>query len=558
MPSALIGRPGDDVEAVVSMLLCRRHIRAARRRAGQGDRGVDVMVPTDEGRLDIYQVKKFDRPLTASQWTKIRESYETLVRACAEGRLAVRNWHLALPLDQSEADEAKFAEMTADTPFERCEWNGLAWLDALAAEFPDVVDYYLHDGRARLEEAHRDLMRVLDTRDAVGEPGEAAAASDGLGALYRSLNRHDPHYRYEFAVGDVANRDAYVPHEPPGTLVATAQVSSGETCVTWHVHARCDESLRERPVPVGLRFHVAESPDLREALRMFVEYGQPFEGPAGVSVDLPGGLGVDHGSGNVRIGPTADATARSYVLRMRTVGRRDVQSTSVRLAMRAPTVGSVGARLSGEHEGGAFAFEGLHSFEPATMRVRFRPLDLSGKAVSSVIDGVEFLAALPGSAIEVAGEHGPFMSFGDGTLDAAASSNATVWELEALRALHVVQQHTTTVLLAPDFEKVTVGEVREWQRIAAILAGETVVDARLGTLTTELVEAPEQPLDGDQMFTFTTDLVATVGGQAVALGQQLLHVAGATVRTDPVQPTRLSVTPLSGEKWMRRLGASQH
>ncbi len=75
-------------------------------------------------------MKKFDRPLSASQWGKVRESYETLVRACAEGHLAVRHWCLALPPDQSESDEAEFDEMTADSPFERCEWKGLAWLDA--------------------------------------------------------------------------------------------------------------------------------------------------------------------------------------------------------------------------------------------------------------------------------------------------------------------------------------------------------------------------------------------------------------------------------------------
>lgn len=352
MPSALIGRSGEDVEAVVSMLLCRRYVRAARRRAGQGDRGVDVMVPADDGRLDVYQVKRYDRPLTASQWAKIRESYKTLARACGEGTLTVRNWYLALPLDQSESDEVKFAEMTAGSLFERCEWRGLAWLDALAAEFPDVIDYYLNNGRARLEETHRDLMSVLRTRDTAAETGDASAASDGLSALYRNLNQHDPHYRYEFAVGDAANRDAYLPQTPPDTLIATAQISDGGTCVTWHVHARCDESLRERPIPVGVRFDPTGSPEFQEALRLFVEYGQPFEGPAAVSIDLPGGLGGDHDNGTIRIGPTADDAARSYILRMRIAGSADAAPSTARLLMRAPTVGSLGSRLTGEHDGG--------------------------------------------------------------------------------------------------------------------------------------------------------------------------------------------------------------
>lgn len=279
MPSALVGRPGEDVEAVVSILLCRRHERAARRRPGQGDRGVDVAVPVNDGRIDVYQVKRYDRSLTAAQWRKIKESYDKLVEAVAEGHVAVRNWYLVLPLDQSESDAARFAKLVASGPFERCEWKGLAWLDALASEYPEVLDYYLADGKARLEEAHRDLMAVLGARASASDHADAGATTDGLTALHRMLNKHDPLYRYDFAVGSAEDRDAFVPAEPPGTLVATAQLSDVGTCVTWHVHARCDESVRERPIPIGLRFDADRDPALRESLRLFADYGKPFSAP---------------------------------------------------------------------------------------------------------------------------------------------------------------------------------------------------------------------------------------------------------------------------------------
>jgi hypothetical protein len=214
MPSALVGRPGEDVEAVVSMLLCRRHKRAARRRPSQGDRGVDVAVPVDDGRIDVYQVKRYDRTPTASQWSKIKKSYDTLVEAVAAGHFTVRNWYLVMPLDESDTDEKKFTDLVAGSPFEQCEWKGLAWLDALASEYPEVVDYYLADGKVRLEQSYRDLMAVLDARASAADGADAATIADGLAALYRATNLHDP-LRYDFAVSNVGDRDAFVPAEPP-------------------------------------------------------------------------------------------------------------------------------------------------------------------------------------------------------------------------------------------------------------------------------------------------------------------------------------------------------
>lgn len=90
------------------------------------------------------------------------------MQAVADGQLSVRNWYLTMPLDASDADEVKFAALTAGGPFELCEWMGRAWLDALASESPGVVDYYLGDGKERLEKTHRDLMAVLGARDAAG------------------------------------------------------------------------------------------------------------------------------------------------------------------------------------------------------------------------------------------------------------------------------------------------------------------------------------------------------------------------------------------------------
>ena len=144
---------------------------------------------------------------------------------------------------------------------------------------------------------------------AVPDAAGSHVTSAGLTALHRTLNRYDPLYRYDFAVGSAKDRDSFIPKDPPRTLVLLAQRSNGDTCVTWHVHARCDESVRDRPIPINLLFDIDRDPTLRDSLRLFTDYGKPFsatQGAATVSADLPGGLGMDGQQGSVWIGPTVE------------------------------------------------------------------------------------------------------------------------------------------------------------------------------------------------------------------------------------------------------------
>lgn len=456
MPSVFVeDHDGDSVEAAVAMLLCLDNPATGRRRPGRGDKGIDVFVSAGNHLVDVYQVKKHTTQLNASQWGKVRTSYDTLVTSHRRGEIAVRNWYLTMPKDATDKDEEAFAELTHDSPFAACAWRGLAFLDGLAGKYPEAVDYYLRNGRERLARHQEDLLRVLDARDAAPDGPATDAVSEGLAALHRVLNETDPHYRYDVAVGAHSARDAHIPAIPSDDLACLAQRSDGTTCVTWSMYARCAESVYERPVPVSVTLTGNGDPAFAEQPRMFVEYGKPLIAPAGTNVftmDLPGGLGGQFDNGTFTIGPTVEQQHQTHQLRLRTTSP-DGTARTCTVTMQAATVGFKGAWLVGTHDGGAFDVEFLHDFatESASeaMHLSFTAHDATGMAAVAAIEGAQFVASLPGAELAVAGPHGPFLASG-GVPESAGEPSTPDPIIEAFELLARIQNHTPVTVLVPD------------------------------------------------------------------------------------------------------------
>ncbi|MBE1582759.1 hypothetical protein ACFPOI_59965 [Nonomuraea angiospora] len=84
--------PGEKVEEFVAALLLLKYPHGNQPTPSKGDRGVDVRVENPDG-FDIYQVKRYSRPLTAGQARKIEASWNTFVSQT----LPVRSWTLVTP-----------------------------------------------------------------------------------------------------------------------------------------------------------------------------------------------------------------------------------------------------------------------------------------------------------------------------------------------------------------------------------------------------------------------------------------------------------------------------
>ena len=59
-------------------------------------------------------------------------------------------------MDPTSEDEEWFHQLTAQAPFP-CDWKGRLFWDSEASKHAHVIDYYLRDGKARLEGRVRDL-----------------------------------------------------------------------------------------------------------------------------------------------------------------------------------------------------------------------------------------------------------------------------------------------------------------------------------------------------------------------------------------------------------------
>src|SRR5882757_1433700 len=140
---------GEEVEAIVGMLICSQFINAVRVRPSQGDGGVDIFVPGEGGFAKsrvVYQVKKYSENLTAGQKAKITKSFQRVVATSEKEGWTLAEWHLVMPLDLTDHNLANWLkELTKDAEFP-CETHGLLFCDTFSSRFPNVVDFYYRDG----------------------------------------------------------------------------------------------------------------------------------------------------------------------------------------------------------------------------------------------------------------------------------------------------------------------------------------------------------------------------------------------------------------------------
>lgn len=499
---------GGEAETVLANLLYNKYGRAVRVRPAQGDYGIDVLIPATEAPepWDVYQIKKFAANLTAGQKTQIEKSFSRLLVGIVRQGFKVNDWYLVMPLDPTPDNLTWFAtvpeeaikiaraakkspitdeeEATArawlEAPGRKIEWKGLIFCEPLAAEFPYVIDHYLHGGAERLRNA-MDSLTTLLTGDLKAKNAAAAAPGEGPTALVEpaALVDHlttldqvldtDPHYIYGHSIEP---RRPVIQPEPD--LVAAAQVELPKgRWLTFKIYQRSSQSLDERPIPLEVMFKFEDESPEKQAFELWKKFGKPFEASAAVKVDLPGGLGTEVEEALVKV--PAPGGVSKFINRMQIVDPDGTQLAELSFSATS-TVGadSTGAWATSAEASGTIETEGFvdaSSGVNQTIEFRFHPL--TGRSVAAAAPAVQFARYLQApNTLQIAGPVGPFHD-----LHVLTAAEPVVDPLveRLVQALVSIQTRTSTPLNIPDMSEFTGGEVNQILRAGRLIDGTTLV-----------------------------------------------------------------------------------
>ncbi|MER7607455.1 restriction endonuclease [Nocardioides sp. NPDC127503] len=545
---------GNDVESVIAMMLNREHPNSVRITPSKGDGGIDILDrgAGPSGGDVVYQVKRYSGPVSASQKGKIKKSLDRIFDPeKLDPRwkdLKVTEWRLVMPWDPTA--EAYQWLRDLDTPNDvTVVWDGLTFVDQLAAKFPDVIDYYLHEGRSAVEAAYQHAMALMSF--------EAGPLNDSVNSVVDKVRSalklldHDPHYLYDLRTGRGEPTRLYT---FPGLVFSTYTVDVGAG--TWHaidVSARCAESTKQRPITFTGHLQAEPGSKTAEKMKDFIEYGAPFGAPTGVLsgvLDAPGGLGGEVRDAAVKVWSHHPLeTPNDDGLHIDVVSPLGAVLATVGVRRLDVTQGTTGVRVLLEEDNGVFSIEMPADPKTGNSVWTFTTNPPTGKPVGAVLPAVKFLASYCApNSFRVRRRHGPA---GKAPLEplrpAGELANRSQVMQDVLRLLASIQEHAGEIVTVPDVAELE-KQLRGWRFAAAVLTGaevtETLPEDRVAIV---VVDSGIVPIGS---FALTVPLDVPVGDQIIHCGPMFVTFDEPVVleqATDADGRTVLKLRPADGK-----------
>ncbi|MFE3290569.1 hypothetical protein [Rhodococcus sp. NPDC059234] len=524
---------GDDIEAVAAMCICRERPTARRIRPSRGDGGIDVYVPLGDDRVEVYQVKKFAENLTSSHRGQILKSYKGIKDYAAKRGWSIQAWHLTMPLDPTPENDEWFEELTSNDPFETT-WKGLAAFDNWAADFRQVIDYYLDGGRSQLEQ---EMSRFAATASillpGVNAPDakrafsalEPATVRDRLALLRATLNDADPHYQYDITVGSGPAGPPILGDGYPA-LVASVSNQIDDQVVTVHILARCAESQYERPITHKGTIVVDRDSEEEREWQKFLDYGRTPSRPIKIRdfiTDLPGGLGGTTAEGMIHILEIDDPKAE-YDRTLSVLSPDGESLGEVPVHFSAPSSNHDGTGLSthGTDPSGVLTVEILskHAEPGWDITFNFTLGDVTGHFVADIAPALAFVHNFTApNTLRIADPRVPRLTHDRPISTTKVRNNesrAAEIRHDYVQALATIQQYADIAIKVPDLSHISPDDASEVIRTGRLLR-DTRITVRWDQLTVTLHKGLQEP-EGPQALLTDVALQITVDGTTIPLG----------------------------------------
>lgn len=446
-------------ETVISVMIRRRNPRATRIRPSQGDGGIDVIELTPQGWV-VDQIKYFATSLDRDQKRQIEDSLRRVQDFARTRRATIAEWRLVTPLDPTKENLLDWFEtLTADAGFP-CEWRGQNYVDGLAAEFPDVIDYYLRDGKDHVNQLVAQVVTLcglFNQAHAVAQQGvlEPPDSIAGLRAVHEALNAHDPHYSYSFSV------DMVLPDLPPEPdQVAVVQVETGSCWITFKVFTRYDEAILDREISAEFTAVAAEGTDAARILADHHAYGSPLDLSASegftltAAADLPAGLGALLPESIARLSITPVwGEPRPARMQVTDADGRDLQTVRLGFQSLAYNTDRSGFFLAGTAQHDVFDIEIRVNLSASTLDATLTSRDCIGKAPADMLPGFRLLSTFHHPHLfRLAGAHGPLTGEGIPITPETVAQRDIIEFTALVNALCAIQDHTTEQIVIPDLD----------------------------------------------------------------------------------------------------------
>jgi transcriptional regulator with XRE-family HTH domain len=532
---------GDEVESVLAILLCREYPSATRVKPSRGDGGIDIWVPSGES-AEIFQIKGYTGNISSTRRRHIESSWKRLISYTQQNSIPVSGWTLITPENPTNEQLRWLQEITGDAKFP-CRWRGLDYVDGLASKYPEVIDYYLRDGKDRLETTIRQLLSVAGS-DNQGIPAQSI---ESLNDLHRALNQFDPHFRYDFSV-EALDEDGVCSPAPltPGT-VAVVQWRNNERCVTYKIVARFNEATRERPVPGSMTL-VAPADSLKhEQIEDWAQFGTPLKDVPAKNVhwDLPGGFGGSYEDATVNfIGSRPEPGSPNEAITLRVLEPDGATAASLDFITEEVSAGldQRGVRHSGhDKDAGLVRYELRIRRDDATGKVaanlRITAEDATGRVPKDMLHGLRFLAAIkPPRRIQIFIRNGPPVTPPlpiEEELTPSAQSELWILMCESLSE---IQNHIIERFKFPDMAKYhsadPMEDIESWHQAASLLRGE-ILHGTWRSIDVHLNPGQDTPSEPLQAI-FNSDYLTRIGTRTYQLGTVAAQVA--SMHVDETRP----------------------